>query len=442
MSVFAARDRFSFGNSVAGTKIERSLPFAPKFLYIRWTGLSAGADISKGNGNFGHGVGTGPSQRQFLCGRIQDNVGTTVAVRAIRNDGIVGTLTAGGAHQGRIDIDAMTGPGGGDGYTLIVDVQNDPGQGGDLLLDVLAVGGSSVGSIAMGSFLEDGTTGPRNVTGAGFNDTVLVQMMGMGNNSAPPDLNATEWRGCWVGWSAFNPNQGFITFCDEGGVGTTNDLGAGLHGSECHMRLNTSGAENARYSVTGAVTDGFTLNVIEADDDLFMWVAFSGGAGLQVAVTQIATLTNTVTDIPISGLAFEPACCLVYGTGAAEDAQNDSHVQGRVSGGVGIGPTDRDVAAFISRDGVATSEFYRCQRIDAVYSRITPTGTQSGVMDIISRNSDGWTFRMTTADNASNFAFVVSIGPAGVLAEDFISRDPRIRRAEIPIRGAVTGGVH
>ena len=408
MSVKAARDGFAFGGAAATTTIERSLPFAPKFLYIRWSGLSSRANLSQGDGNFGHGVGTGTGQRQFICGRIGDNLGTTEAARAFRDDGIVGTITSGAAQDGRIDISAMTGPLGGDGYTLIIDSQN---SGGDLWLEVLALGGDSVGSIAMGEFPDNDVSGLHNVTGLGFDDTVLVGWFSVGDNNSPPD-SAADFRACWIGWSAFDPDQGFITFADENGAGTSTDLGAGLHGPECHMRLNVSGSENARWSITQAITDGFEVDVIEEDDDLAIWVAFSEGSGLEASVDQIATETDTVTDIDVTGLPFEPSCALVYGTGAPEDAQDANHNQGRVTGGVCIDETDRDVVAFLSRDNVATSEFWRCQRVDAVYSRITAAGAQSGLMDVISRNSDGWTFRMDTADNADNFAFVVSIGPA------------------------------
>lgn len=415
-------------DTVSTTKVVSGLGFQPKAM-VAWISGRASSGIGLADHKRTVGFGVSASSRLVKITQAQNGVTTTSTDKEWRNDCLIATLTTAGVSNGRLDIQSIDAG----GATFVVDAQFDT----TVRVHILFLGGSDLANAAIGEFQMDNTTNPLSVTGLGFQPT-CVFYIGAGDNDFANDPPSGVARGNLFGVMVSGTQQGHIEAADDDAVGTTETFAACHQGSECHMRLNPSGAENARLSFNSFDASGFTVNQVEADDDVVGYLALNI---TNAAVAEFNTRTDT-NDIVISGLGFKPACGLVFSAHAAEDLPNDSHQPDTWSMGAFTSPTERAVHYTRSNTGVTTSAITTASAEDAVYIRGDASGAQVGAMDVKSVDSGGVTFVMDDPDPDSIFGFAILLGPAAAAEQPFISRDPRIRRAEIPIRGAVMGGVH
>jgi len=388
--------------AVSSTVAVSGLGFQPKGIIFWWSGRSESSPtVGRQSHKRGVGFCAGATDRIFLAQQSEDNVGTTNTDRGYRDDGVIGIISTGSVWDGRLDLQSFDS----DGFTLVVDVV----MGQNMRVHYLALGGTSLTNVTTGTFLMTDAEENLAVTGVGFQpDEVLF--FGYGENNVPPDLDTTL-RGCTFGGMVDGSQQGYLSNASEDGAGTTRTQAACHMGSECHMRLNVSGAENADLAFVSMDSDGFTVDQVEADDDRVAFMALKGG---DYAVVELDSRTDT-NDIVVSGLGFQPAAAIHLSAHAAEDDLQEHHQPDSTSIGAWSATDERAVHVVRDEDDVATSDVATATREDAIYARVNGTPAFSARMDLKSIESGGFTCVMDVAEPSTAAHHTVFVfGPRDV----------------------------
>jgi len=402
MAYSAKVGSFNIDSSITATNTQAvtGVGFTPKVVLFWWSGSTATGDsVAGGDINAGFGAAISSSSRACTLAYSQDAAAASLTYNAIYNSACIVEYTAG--VTGLADFNSLDA----DGFTLTIDDQ----FASDLRVSYLALGGTDLTNVAIGTLQQQVSTGNFSVTGVGFQPDALLFGTGYRESVNSPGAGAQ----LTLGMATASDKQGLAGFWCQTNQATSNTSGYG-YGSECIW----SDPYDNRAAFVSFGADGFTLNQVDAYKEVYsFYVALKGG---QYEVGNLTTRTDS-NDIEenLAG-AFEPVAVLFASANAAVDTSGSYHDHARLSIGAGTSTSNRAVQAISDEDNLADTETAFTNQDDAVYAHVVDDAIVA-LMDIKSIDADGFTCVMDDAEDSACWVTYLAIGAAaaggGVISE-------------------------
>jgi hypothetical protein len=120
-------------------------------------------------------------------------------------------------------------------------------------------------------------------------------------------------------------------------------------------------------------------------------------------------VNSTVTDLTITGLAFQPKGALLLSGTNVETAHDTPSNQAKFSAGIFSGVSEQSVMYGRDNNGQTTTQVTAGLEYDESFANGDATGNRS-VMSVKSVQSDGLTCRMDLAESQAHFVEVLTGG--------------------------------
>jgi hypothetical protein len=301
-----------------------------------------------------------------------------------------------GTLDGILDFASMDA----DGFTLTVDDQFTQAY----RISYLALGGTDLTNVYIGSKQQGATTGNYSVTGVGFQPDALIiaSFVATAEEAAVAQLSLT------IGMATGSSNQGVVSGLSEDNAATSNTFGYGYDG-EVFTNLTTTGTLTKRDTFVSFDSDGFTLNTLEGTGRFwYFFIALKGG---QYKVGQLTTRTDG-NDIAETEPGFQPVAILFASANRALSTQDSSSAHLSISIGAATSTSNRATQAVWDEDNLADSETSNANYDSAVYAFVKDDAIQA-LMDIKSIDATGFTAVMDdTEPSAGAWVTYLAIGAA------------------------------
>ena len=441
LSVF--RSSFSWNQAdPATTTYNVDCGFVPEFFIVWITGEDSTTD-AVGQDHMVSGVGFWAADTRRSAVYISANAQGNATIISRSSDvaalSLPDTSSPGGADSdGDLDVVAEASWPATDTIQFIVDTQIAAIYG-NLIVQVLAIGGSDITNAKVGTFQEPASSGTQDITDPGFQPTGMM-IISAGQTAAPP-VDASG--GCFSVGMTDGTRSWVLYMGGDNGASTTNTVG--------YMRSTELVALGTEPSVTidglaglgsGFISTGVQLNWSERFATRYcFYLAWAGGS---FRADSVNTRTDTTEfSGPTNGFTATAALFVSAGRTASTTDTPTDHSQ--ISIGCAIGATDRAALAALDEDnaaaGAANTEVTTAIETDAVYINIATDSTVQGLMDVVSVASDPWTLVMDTADPLAAFVGVASWGATG--APETVTMDkwaPYFRALAPPLIQVVPSG--
>ena len=341
---------------------------------------------------------------RVVSNAADDNVNPSNERRVQENDSCVRKqLNGSGTNDGEADFTSFDL----DGFTL----NRSTAFGVDMRVIALCFGGSIITNVAVNNFTTAGATGNQDITNVGFQPDVVFFLSNIRNAFATDAADSDLTFGVAVSAS----EEGVLASRGNDGDSTT-QCRVYNFGAECLAEITTSNP-TARAEFVTFLSNGFRINWIESNPAVIVsYLAIKGG---DWSVSSVNTQTDTVTDIVASGLGFQPSGAFMFGHNNAQSTQDASNTDDHTSFGAWDSPTSRACVSVRNEHNIAApTNVGTLIEHDEVYGAITDAGAVSALMDIKSRDADGFTCIMDDADSSAKFVQYVAFGPFADVAVD------------------------
>ena len=395
-------DAVVLSTDTATTNIDVNVGFTPTagayLCIVYWSGATSSTDAT-GSGDISMGIGFGVSStsRGGASGFSQDNQTSSVASKSIFDDAILKATDGTDAVVGALDFSGEIT----NGVRFTVDDQFPA----TIRFGVVVIDGLS--DVGIFNILSPAATGNANHTGAGVDNADLFLFIQSGPTTTIPSASSALQFGFGAAHADGQWSVNVVTRDNQANMDTYN-YGLDL---ECIAMQNVAGAPIARASFVAAITDGLTLNWLEAGATNAITIC-AALKGIEATVQNGLTQTDTTTDIVITGLAEPCIGGLVVSNCEAESTQNAGSTHHHFSFGSFTGTASRNAHGTWDEDATANSECATSVEYDAVYTNIDSTDAVQGLMDIKSLDSGGATFIMDDADPAQKWFGAILFGAA------------------------------
>jgi hypothetical protein len=406
MSLDAKAGSFAL-NGTTGNQAITGVGFQPKVVLFLWNRLLADGTDVEGAINFG--VGISSSARRAAGFRSTDNSASSANAAWNRNNSCI-------FINGLIVVDFVSQD--SDGFTINV-TTNTPANA--IIVNYLALGGTDLTDVAVGTIAAKTTTGNEPYTGVGFQPTALMLFAGKWST----DQLDTSTNGAFT--------FGFATSsAARGAVGERS-----RNGSNPQVSRHRQSTSKVAVSLTDAGvfteadlvsfdSDGFTLNYTTAGGtaDIIYYLALRGPQVKVGALDQPTSTGNQTT----SGIGFTPKALILASandTSANNDATNNN---GQVS--IGWGTSSSARGSMWAGDLTAVSPTQTDKDLDRtkIIKMLSPgTTTLNAAADLDSFAGDQFVLNWTTVDATARQVLYFALGEAGgpVLITNFSKRPLR-----------------
>jgi hypothetical protein len=396
----------------AGTPYDVTCGFQPEFAIV-WICGDTGATDSVGRAatTFDIGLIKDGSNRAHTLYRSGDAATTAAYVAAHGTTSVLFGVDS-SSIVARLDVDTKANwP--VDGIRFIVDTQ----AAANRRVAVLAVGGTDITAVSVGTFQEAGSTGNQSTAhGLGATPTGVI-LISAGLASAPEAVASSGSMCLSVG--AFDGTNGWVhsMFGDDANT-TMDNVSYALAGEV--IALGVEGVTtNARASGVSLDATDITINWLErAATRHCFYLAWVGG---QFNVGSTTTATNTT---PFSGpsAGFVPLAAWFASAARAASTTDTPTPHSQLSLGAATSASERIALAMLDEDGIGTSEVTIALETDAVYANIDTSSAIQGLMDISDMTVDPMQLVMDDADPSGSFVGVAMWGSSFVNTS--LSPDP------------------
>jgi len=395
-------------SGAAGTVITVTTGFRPKAYFLWTNGRDAATDESGSDTMHwrGFGVGISTTDRRTVCSESESTMATSATWVLERSDAVMcGLDNQGGTDMldGLLDHNAMIST----GFEVLVDsAEPEEFQSSNMRVHYLALGGAELANVVSGEFTESGTTGNQDVT-VGFQPDAVVLFSGMITGS-PSDGQADSTLSIGFAAGSGNPTDVVWAGASNNGAADSQTITYSRTGESIALFDTAIAVTNARAEVDAWNSNGFSLDWAErAGSRRIHYVALKGA---RYAVGDMLTSTNT-SQFSETGLPWSPSAGLFLShnnaTSTADTIQNhDQWSMGSVTTA-----SARRTSCLIDEDAQATTDIGTAVEHDELYCNLDTTPATEGLMDIVSVNSDGWTFVMDDVDPAQAFVGYIAFAP-------------------------------
>ncbi|HMN11164.1 MAG TPA: hypothetical protein PKD55_02420 [Bellilinea sp.] len=430
MALQAKLGSFNTGTGAVGSTVVISgLGFQPKYCFFWYTGSASSIDeIARGDARMGFGAFDASSTQRFVAAVIQDNLATSNTASSRDSDGVIALAGPAIGIMGKLTLQSIDV----DGFTLSVSTQ----MAADLRVHYLALGGPEL-LVKIGTLtLATGATGNQSVTGLTFQPTMVHLWGGFQtaiNIGGAPLFFGSMMSGAKQAAGAWNSRDGRPSA----------EARRYLYNGEALAVINATNALDVQAGYVSMNADGFTVNVTNSPGNtLTSWYTAFGGVDMDMGV--LLTQQDTTTDITVSGLGFRPAAGLIVSAGITQPTQGSPFNYLTFSMGAFTDAEQRTMSARDNQGADPTSTMYGIEH-DAVYQSLSVTGdVVNAQMHVTSVNSDGFTARMTDAEDVAQaqalwivWGNVVGAGPQTITVPDLTTAEawgvPRLRSEVVTV---------
>lgn len=390
-------------SDTAGTTQQITVGFQPKLILLWSMGQASAVDaVTNQTAQYGFGAAASTTVRQCVGGTSTHAAAAIDGGRIARTDACFATVTAAGAVDGLLDISAIDST----SFTVIVDDQ----FANTVRISYMAVGGSDITDVAMGTFAANTTAGTQDITGLSFQPDVLLTFGSASTTAAPFASSSRDFLS--VGAAVSAANQAIISIGEGPEANATSQASSYLYYGEVAAPLFDTPTElRNRAAFVQFLSNGFQLNWLEAAFAYqLMYVCIKGGSWL---VGNLQTQTDTTTDIVESGFGFQPKGAMLFSHNMAQSTQDTVQSDARLSVGAFTSTTERQAQALLIETGLADTDVTNAIEHDEVYINIASDSTVQGLMDVKSVDSDGFTLLMDDADPAQGYIWYLAVGDSG-----------------------------
>ncbi len=380
-------------NTSTGNQAVTGVGFQPKL--VLFFGSMNTADGIVVDFNLVIGAATSSTARGHASINDEDAVGTSDSSRTIFTNSCLRMLVPGSASSYLVIADFVSMD--SDGFTI--NISNAPGSA--YRIGYLALAGSDLTNVKVGSFTTPASTGNNATTGVGFQpDGVLFFANG---DILETDTNSAAFG---LGFAVSTSQRAWTSLATPRSKITTETFRRqGTDGCIAYMDHDGSSVE-VHADFVSFDTDGFTLNFdATISGDGIIYVALKGG---QYAVGNLTTQTST-GNFSETGVGFQGSAGLFA---SFCNPASGSIIAGlEMSLGIVTSSTERFVVGGLSEDAQGTTDTDQFQDDGLVYGNYDHAQTLEGSADFVSWDSDGFTLNQVDADpTAGNEVIYLVIG--------------------------------
>ena len=296
-------------NLVTGNQTITGLGFAPKLVLFQSTPDTSNIVTSIANAHYSYGAFDGVNQAVAMA---NERNGVATSDNQSRMDTGHVILVADPAGTSTVDYSATGVSLNADGFTINVD--NAPPI--NYRMGYMAIGGSDIANVKVGSFLSNGGVGSLATTGIGFQPDVIIVFSSFVSGAMPISMG-DAMMGFGFANSALSVNQ--WASGSWALDGTTGVLNASRSCGEGFVvwQPTTGSTVGLKASLLSFDPDGFTLNwtvhntVVQ--HNLF-YIAIKGGAGFQSNVSSVILSATNGGSVSKTGLGFDPKVGIFAGS--------------------------------------------------------------------------------------------------------------------------------
>jgi hypothetical protein len=277
------------------------LGFQPKLVLLWWNGRTDLVNtVGRRTHQRGFGAATSSSNRACIASLSQDTPTNMVTNHVLRTDACIEITTTGDAIDGLMDLSSMDS----DGFTLVV----DDAFTASYRVQYLALGGSDITNVTVGTFAKATGTGDQDITTVGFQPDCVIFF---GTQQTTSDGTIAVDSTMFVGAATGASNQAVWAGGSNDAAGTSQTL-AYCKAGECIAQFDAAVTViNDRAAFVSFLSNGFRINWTEntgATAHIVGYVAIKGG---KYFVGDLLTQTDTTTNIVESGFGFSPKAALL-----------------------------------------------------------------------------------------------------------------------------------
>lgn len=386
------------------TQAVSGVGFQPKVVLFWMSGRTGTGDsVGAGHANRCFGVAISSSARRCILAIENDDQADTNTARMMRDDACFGAFLADTtAVEGLLDLQSMDS----DGFTLIVDDQFATAW----RVHYLALGGDDLTDYQLGSYQYATAIGSRDIT-VGFQPDALIQF-----GAAYTALNTRMYNSYFsIGWTTAAGAEATEQYA-QGDVSADSQATSYhysfLRGGESFIQCEggePTASPSYHEEVTAWLSNGFTLYCNEMEGVPQNYAFYLALKGANFFAGDLATLTNTTTDITET-VGFQPAAVLFMSANHTEHAEDTADDHTKWTFGAVDGSLNQAAAAVYGENGLATTEVATAIEHDNVYIHVVDDAV-TGAMNVTSISASGFVCRMTDADPSGCFVTYLAIGP-------------------------------
>lgn len=389
-------------NTSTGNQAISGIGFQPKV--IIFFGNTSTSDGSAADCLSYFGAGISSSSRRSVASCTKDGQNPFTTESANRDDACITIVTGSSAGAAGCRADFVSQD--SDGFTI----NWITAPAAAFIVNYIALGGTDLTNVALGSTTPPSSTGNSAVTGVGFRPDAILVFHGIDNSATPPSDDITNNYHTYFGFATASTERGYVSIRASTGTGSRHRQSK----SNLLAPLSSAGVFY-QADLVSFDSDGFTLNfsTAEAGDNPFFWLVLKGGKFKVGSVAQPTSTGNQAT----TGIGFQPNTLLLM---SANDtaANDDSTLTGlRASIGAASSTTDRTAIwrglTDTTAPSVAKQNLDRTKVIKMITEGSTPT--VNAAADLNSFDSDGFTLNWTTADATARELLFIAIGPVPVV---------------------------
>lgn len=339
------------------------------------------------------GAAESASARWGISSFSVDAAGTTATRQSARADRCLLSEDDSGAIIFYIDFTSMDA----DGFTI--NVTNAAGTA--YLIQYLALAGSDLTNVSVGTFDLPTVGATTTVTGIGFQpDGVILANIGETTWPFDGDVLVTSMGGFT------STGQAASGTVDVDAVGTS-DTNTWLRNDSVVLVSGAGDTQAVQASRNALNSDGFVLNM----DNLPGASQTVGYVALKGAQVKVGTETSatSVTTKATTGAGFTPSAAMFWG--GLQATSTTPAASARQFVGFDDG-TNRLASACCSEDALDVTNVGRSFKTDRSLLKITGTPTVLSDGYVNSFDSDGFTANWTTADGVAGEFCYLLLGPA------------------------------
>lgn len=386
--------------TTTGTQVSvTGLSFQPKLVFLWMSGVATGAEpvLEATHGAFGS-WGMFSSTEQYAWGAFHDDNNTNILTGGIhRTDCCLIQSGGSGTAWRAIEFHSMNS----DGFTIKVHATNAAQTWFAFRVGYLALGGTDLTDIKIGTVSPSTGTGNEAFTPTSFQPTaVIFPSWNASLNTYLSNVQvalgmATGASNMWV-WSGFSAS----------GVGTSNAQRY-FRSDECTAQMGgTAGGVQTRTRLVSLDATGFTLNKLES---------FGGSytqpyCAIRGPNVKAGTFTASSGGGSVTGIGFTPKTILFVTHGTTENAADTRGSEFIWSVGASLTGITQRSASYHDIHNLAVSDTPCSSRADGVITTISTAAAIDSVVSVSSHDSDGFTYTMPTSTNNGYIAGYLALG--------------------------------
>ena len=379
MALSAKASNFAL-NTSTGNQAVTGVGFQPEA--VLFFGSMNTADGVVVDFNLVIGAATSSTARGHVSINEEDAQGTSDSSRTIFTNSCLRMLSPGSASTYLVIADFVSMD--SDGFTI--NISTAPGSA--YRIGYLALAGSDLTNVTVGSFNAPASTGNNATTGVGFQPDALLLFA---NGEALE--TATNSIAFGFGFAVSTSERAWTSLATPRSKVTSETFRQqGTDGCIAYMDHN-GGSLDVHADFVSFDADGFTLNFdITTSGGGIIYVAFKGG---QYAAGSLTTQTST-GNFSETGVGFQGSAGIFA---SFCNAASGSEVAGlETSFGIATSSTERFVVGGVSEDAQATTDTDQFQDDGLMYQNYDFAQALEGSIDFVSWDADGFTLNQVDAD--------------------------------------------